>query len=190
MRIPKYERQNLTSWHLRFWSVWIVLTLFCPLSWLPIRLWSVVMDPCFIHCHIPLKRSFLLCWNSFKQPSELSTRCCFWSTVSKRGTYFEQSFLMLKHSCKMVNTLTFDIFNVSSILRNFNLRSAKTILWTCFYVFWNSCQIWVPRAFSIIGVCTAPFKISKPLPYHLSRWSIVRITLFKTMLCLSGIFSH
>ena len=28
-------------------------TLCCPFSWLPIWLWSVVMDPCFIHCHIP-----------------------------------------------------------------------------------------------------------------------------------------
>ena len=35
---------------------------------------------------------------------------------------------------KIVNTLPSDIFKVSAILRNFNLRSTKTILWTflCF----------------------------------------------------------
>ena len=76
------------------------------------------------------KISFLLPWNSCKQLSESSTRCCFWSTVSKRGTHFEHSFLIDKCSCKMVNTLPSDIFNSSAISRNFNLRSAKTSLWS------------------------------------------------------------
>ena len=44
-RIPKDGGQNLTSWHLRFWSRWTVFILFCPLSWLTIWLWSVVMNP-------------------------------------------------------------------------------------------------------------------------------------------------
>ena len=35
------------------------------------------------------KKCFLLHWNSSKQRSESSTRCCFSSTVSKRGTHFE-----------------------------------------------------------------------------------------------------
>ena len=114
---------------------------------------------------------------------------CFWSTVSKRGTHFEQSFLMLECACKMVNTLPFDIFKVSAISRYFNLRSAKTIC-GLFLVFWNNCRLWATRAFSIIGVCTAAFEISKPLFYHLSRWSRVRITLVKSLLCLNGTFSH
>ena len=83
---------------------------------------SVVMDPCFIHCHKPHKKSCLMRWNSSKQRSESSTRCCFWSTVSKRGINFEQSFLMVKCSCKMVNTLPSDIFKVSAISRNFNFH--------------------------------------------------------------------
>ena len=37
-------------------------------------------------------------------------RCCFSSTVSKRDTHFEQSFLMLKCSCEIANTLPSDIF--------------------------------------------------------------------------------
>ena len=79
------------------------------------------------------KNSFLLHWNSCKQCSESST-CCFWSTVSKHSIHFEHSFLIDKYSCKMVNTLHSDIFNSSAISCNFNLRSAKTSLWS-FLVF-------------------------------------------------------
>ena len=39
---------------------------------------------------------------------------------------------MLKCSCKMVNTLPSEIFKVSAISHNFNLRSPKPILWTFF----------------------------------------------------------
>ena len=53
------------------------------------------------------KNSFLLCWNSCKQCSELLMRCYFWLTVSKHKTHFEHSFLIDKSSCKMVNTLPF-----------------------------------------------------------------------------------
>ena len=80
------------------------------------------------------KTPFLLLWNSCKQRSESSTHCCLWSTVSKRGTHFEHSFLIDKCSCKMVNSLPFDIFNSSAISCNFNLRSAKMSLWS-FFVF-------------------------------------------------------
>ena len=57
-------------------------------------------------------------------------------------------------------------------------------------VFWHNFQVWAIKAFSIIGVCTAAFKISRTLFYHLSRCSRVRITLVKPLLCLNGIFSH
>ena len=75
------------------------------------------------------KNSFLLHWNNCKQHSESSLHYCFWSTVRKCGTHFEHSFLIDKCSCKIVNTLPSDIFNSSSISRNFNLRSAKMSLW-------------------------------------------------------------
>ena len=174
-------------------SLWMVFIHCCRLSWLPIWLWSVMMDPCFIHCHIPhvkiffvrrtpkvnlvgdvllaeswlyseqkislvsraeriltrkrvafaLKYVFLhLIWNILFYCAETTPNCVlnrrravvFWSTVRKRGTHFEEIFLMLKCSCKVVNTLPSNIFMVSVISCNFNLRSAKTILWTflCF----------------------------------------------------------
>ena len=50
--------------------------------------------------------------------------------VSKRGTYFDNSFFIDKCSCKIAYTLPHDIFKVSYIPRNFNLRFSKTILWT------------------------------------------------------------
>ena len=108
--------------------------------------------------HIYAKTPFLLRWNSCKQRSVSSTRCCFWSTVSKLGTHF----FIDKCSCKTMNTLPSDIFNSSAILHNFNWRSAKTSLWSFFCVFWENCRILVTWAFSIIFVCMASFKASIP----------------------------
>ena len=76
------------------------------------------------------KNSFLLRWNSCKQRSESSTRCCFWSTLRKHRSHYEHSFLIDKRSCKMGNTLSFDFFNSSAISYNFNLWLAKASLWS------------------------------------------------------------
>ena len=132
------------------------------------------------------KNSFLLHWNSCKQCSELLT--CFWSTVSKRGTHFEHNFLIEKCSCKMMNTLPSDIFNSSAISCIFYLWSAETSWWSFFGVFRDNCWIWVTWAFSIICVCTTAFKVSIPPNNHCFRWSRVRITLIKLLLCLNSIF--
>ena len=64
--------------------------------------------------------------NNSKQRSESTTRR-FWSTVSKRGTHFDNSFLIDKCSCEIAYTLPYDIFKVSAISCNFNLRVSKTI---------------------------------------------------------------
>ena len=143
---------------------------------------SIVMYLC--------KNFFLLSWNSSKQHSESLMHFCFWSTVSKRSTHFEDSFLIDKCSCKMVNTLSFDMFNSSAISCNFNLQSTKTNLWSFFGVFWDNYQIWASWVFSMICVCTTAFKDStKPLN-HCFQCSRVRITLIKPLLCLDQIFSH
>ena len=47
---------NLTGPHLRFWPLWTLLTDCSPLGWRPLRLRSVVMDPGFVHCHIPTQK--------------------------------------------------------------------------------------------------------------------------------------
>ena len=108
--------------------------------------------------HIYTKKHFLLRWNSCKQHSELSTHCCFWSTVSKRGTHFKHSFLIDWYLCKMVNILPSDIFNTSAISRNFNLRVCGFFSF-CVCVFRDNCRIWVTWAFRIICECVTLFKV-------------------------------
>ena len=49
---PKYGGQNLACWYLCLWLLWTAFTGCCTLSWLSIWLWSEVVDPCFIYCHI------------------------------------------------------------------------------------------------------------------------------------------
>ena len=130
LHITKYGDENLACWCFHLWL----------LSPAAVHSANYRFDfgvKCWIHVSSIVtylcKNSFLLCWNSCKQHSELSTRC-FWSTVSKNSTHFEHSVLIDKCSSKMVNTLPFDIFNFSAIPCNFNLQSAKTSLWS-FLVF-------------------------------------------------------
>ena len=128
------------------------------------------------------KNFFLLRWNSCKQRSDSTTRCCFWSTVNKRATQFEHSFLIDKCSCKMVTTLPSDTFNFSAISCNFNLRSARTSLWSFLVYSWTSVE------FSIICVCTTAFKVDVPLLNRCFRQNRVQIRLTKPLLCLNSIF--
>ena len=113
------------------------------------------------------KNPFLSCWNSCKQCSELSTRCCFWSTLSKHSTHFEHCYLMQLQ---------------------FMISQNKFVEF--FGVFWDNCWIWVTWAFSIICVCTTTFKVSIPPPNCCFQWSRVQITLIKPLLCLNSIFFH
>ena len=85
------------------------------------------MNRCFIHCHVPTQKSFLLRVNSFKQRSESWIHCCFCSTVSKRGTHLEYNFFILQFSYTTLNTVPFDIFRMSAISCNFTFRSDKMI---------------------------------------------------------------
>ena len=121
MHVPKYGYHNLASSLLSFWSFWTAFISCCPLSWRYFCFRCVVVDPCFIHCHIQY---------SSKQRSGSSKRCCFWSSVWKRGIHFENNLRIPKDSCKIVSKLPSDIFKMSAISLNFNLRSPKIILWT------------------------------------------------------------
>ena len=96
------------------------------------------------------KKSFLPCLNSSKQHSESSTRCCFWLGVSKRGIHVKNNSRILKDSCKIVNALPSDIFKVSAISRNFNLRSPKTILWTFVTFFGKTADFGRPERSGIV----------------------------------------
>ena len=129
LHIPKYERQNFACWCCIFGRFGRLSLADC---WFDSRVkWWIYISSIFTYLH---KNSFFLHWNSDKQHSESTTHCCFWSTVNKCGTHFEHSFLIDKYSGKMVNTLPSDIFNFSIISCDFNLQSAKIILWS-FLVF-------------------------------------------------------
>ena len=91
------------------------------------------------------KNSFLLHQNSCKQHSESSTHCCFWLTLSKRGTILEHSSLIDKCSGKMGNTLSSDIFNSSAISGNFNFWSVKTSWWNLLVFSGTTVEFWRPE---------------------------------------------
>ena len=56
MRVPKYGCHNLASLLLSFWSLWTAFTSCCSLSWWSVCVRFVMVDPCFIHCHIPTQK--------------------------------------------------------------------------------------------------------------------------------------
>ena len=120
-----------------------------------------------------------LCVNMAKHCSESTTRCCYWSIVSERGTHFKKSFLM-------VTLLPSDIF---SYLTQFQLTIRYNQFVNFFDVFWSDHINWTTRTFTIIGVCMTTFKFSKPITNSSFRWSRVRITLLKPLLSLYSIFS-
>ena len=80
------------------------------------------------HCVDCLPVSFGILWYSFKQRSESSARCYFWSIVRERGTHREQSFLYIQMFMQNV----FNIFKISAISRAFTFRSCKTMKWIFF----------------------------------------------------------
>ena len=84
-------------------------------------------------------------------PADICVFDRFGSTVCKRGAHSQQSFLMVKCSCKVVNTLPSDIFRVSAISLKFNLRSDKTI----FFMFSETTDEFGPpeRSASSVFIC-------------------------------------
>ena len=80
------------------------------------------------------KKSALLLWKIDKHSIETSSRRCFCSIVSKRGTHLAHSFLMSKFSVNMWRTALFVMPTMSTRSRSFSRRSSNTILWTFFTI--------------------------------------------------------
>ena len=117
------------------------------------------------------KNSFLLHWNSCKQLFELSTGCCFWSTMSKRSThcFLISSTPLLSHATSIYDRPK----------------------WVC-DVFWcfpgqlpNLSNLSIQHH---LCLCITMFKISIPLLNRCFQWSRVRITIIESLLCLNSIF--
>ena len=135
LHILKYGGQNLDVCVFSYFGRLLLAAVHSADCWFDSRVkwWIHVSSIVTYLC----KKFFLLRWNSYKQRSESSTRCCFLSTESKCCTHFENSFLIEKSSCKLVNTLPSDIFNSSAVTHNFNLQLAKTSEWS-FLVFFRT----------------------------------------------------
>ena len=113
----------------------------------------------------------------------IETHCCFWSTVSKRGTHFEHSFLIDKSSCKM--WIHYLLISSTPLLSH-----ATSIYDQPKWVFWCfQGQVSILGEFSIICFCMTAFKVSIPPLNCCFRCSRVWITLIKPMIYLNCIFS-
>ena len=133
------------------------------------------------------KNSFLLCWNSCKQRSESSTSC-FWLTVSKCGTHFENTAFSKTNihakwwiHCLLISTPL--LSHATSIYNQSKRVCGK------FWCFPEQQPNLSNQAFSIICFCTTMFKVNIPPLNRHFWWSRVQIALIKPLLCLNSIFS-
>lgn len=82
------------------------------------QLTANIMDPCFIHYHIPHEQILFIALKQLQRTLRIVNALLF--LIDLQQTHFEQSFL---------------IFKMSAISRNFNLRLSKTSFVGFFYVF-------------------------------------------------------
>ena len=119
----------------------------------------LIMKPRFVNSYITSQK-FL--WITLKHAQTLlrrnHTSPLLWSTVSKRGTYLADSFLMPKHSCKMYHTRPTKMFTVPLNSRTFNRRSLSTMLWILSIISWEVTSFGRPGR-------------SASLMNHAMRWS-------------------
>ena len=183
LRIPKHEGQNLACWCLSLWSLWIAFTCRFTLSWLSIWLWTEVVDPCFIRCHIFMQKLLFVALKQLQTmlwivnalflihcENQLWTLLSHWQMFMQNGEY--AAFWYLQLLCYLTQL-------------QFTIGQNKFVEFLVF-----SGTIWLTWVFSIVCVFTTAFKVSIPPLNHCFRPTRVRITLIKSLLCLNSIFSH
>ena len=185
---PKYGDKNLACWCLCLWSLWMAFTCCCPLSWLPIWLWSEVMDPLFIHCHIFRQRLLFVVLKQLQTTLWMvdalflidcqQTRHLLWTQLSHWQIFMQNG-----------EYTAFWYPQLLCYLTQFQFMIGQNEFVEFFGVFQDNCRIWVTRVFSIIWVCTIAFKVSIPPLNHCFWWSRLRLILIKQLLCLNSIFS-
>ena len=130
MRVPKYGCHNLASPLLSFWSLWTAFPSCCPLSWRSFCFRCIVVDPCFIHYHIPTQKILFTSIEQLQKALWILDALLFLVGCEQTRHPLRKQLTHPKDLCEIVNMLPSDIFKVSAILRNVNVRSPKTILWT------------------------------------------------------------
>ena len=90
-RWTKYGGQNPACWCLHLWSLWMVFTCCCSLSWLPIWFRSEVVDPCFMNFHIFMQKLLFTALKELQTILWMIDVLIVWLTMSKCGTHFEHN---------------------------------------------------------------------------------------------------
>ena len=171
MCIPKYWCHDLTSRWDCLRLLWSWFSPFSPLFWLFFvsgvkwlaHISSMVMNR--------RKKSALLLWNIAKHSIETSSRRCFCSIVSKRGTHLVHSFLMFKFSVNMRCIALFEMPTISASPRTFSRRSSNTILWIFFTFSVVVTSFSQPLRCSSWQLVRPLFKLRHPILYCCKRMS-------------------
>ena len=112
-----------------------------------------LVDPCFIHCHIFMQKFFFVVLKQLQKILWIIDTLLFLIHCEQSLTHFKHSFLIDKCSCKIVNTLSSDIFNSSAITCNFYLRWAKMSLWSFLLFSWTTVEFgWPEHSASFVSV--------------------------------------
>lgn len=99
MRISKYGRHNISSWH--FWSLLA--------KSFPIWLWSVVVEICFVRCYIPTPK--VVCPTETAPNSSQTNRHII--VFGPLWAYFKDCFCIDKCSCKMSVSYLLQLYALS-----------------------------------------------------------------------------
>ena len=154
-----------------------------PLSWQPILLWSEVVIPCFIHCHIFTQKFLFVALKQLKITLWIVDSLLF--LIDCEQTQYP---LRTQHSHRQMFAQNDEYLQLFCYLRQLQFTIGQNEFVEFFCVFRNNCRIWVTWVFSIICVCTTTFKVSIATFHRCFRRSRVRITLIKPLLCLKSIF--
>ena len=111
------------------------------------------------------KNSFLLCWNSCKQPSELSIIVVFdWLWANASPTLNIAFSLANVHAKWWIHCLL--ISSTPPQFHTTSIHNQPKRVCGVFWCFWDNGRIWATWAFSIICVCSTVFKGSMPPHNH------------------------
>ena len=123
------------------------------------------------------KNSALLRLIIFHHCSESSTRRCFWSKVSSRGTHFAQSFLIPKYSWMIWCTYLVDIFSACYFIQ-FQFTIIQNHFMDFLNIFVRNNLFSTSTTFTIFGVPFTTSKLSIPI---LDGWFSCILSLQKSI---------
>lgn len=184
LAISKYGSQNLASWCLRLWSLWMGFACYCSLSWLPIWLrskwWIHISSIVTYRRKTPVYGVETVTNNALHRP-----RVVLFDRLWDIATPTLNTALSLTMFIQNGELATFWYLQLFCYLTQLHL----TILWTYLMSTTTTYRIWATRAFSIICICAPGCKVKTPPLERCFRRSRTRITLI-TLLDFSDALFH